>query len=104
VYSAARPGARSIASLSVDNDGGAAMSTRYSDQARSGEWLYPTDVDGFLTTLGTSRDNPAAATFRVEIFLLSHGGPLMPPALRAALNAAGLMPAKTPTRPPGTRR
>ena len=50
------------------------MGTRYGDAALSRDWLYPDDGDGFLQTIGTSRDDSREARTRVKLFMLTHGG------------------------------
>jgi hypothetical protein len=80
------------------------MGTRYGDEALSRDWLYPSDVDGFLQAIGTTREDPHEAKVRVGLFLLTHGGRRMPAELQVELTAAGLLDPGARPRPDVTRR
>ena len=66
------------------------MPTRYSAERGSSAWGYPTDVPGFLKSLGTSLDDPKEARTRVGIFMVLPVAKRMPLDLRRQLIETGL--------------
>jgi hypothetical protein len=80
------------------------MATRSGDEASSRDWRSPTDVDGVLHALGTSREDSHEAKVRVGLFLLTHGGRRMPAELRAARVAAGVLDPEALPQPDANRR
>jgi hypothetical protein len=70
------------------------MPTRYSSERGTSTWGYPTDVPGFLKSLGTSFDDPKESKTRVGIFMVLPVAKRMPPELRRQLIEAGLVDPK----------
>ena len=74
------------------------MPTRYSSDWTSPTWELPTDVSGFLESLGTSLYDPWESQARVDMFMILPVSWKMPAELRQALITAGV---QDPKRRPG---